>query len=118
VTFTSGASASGDLTIVLSVPGNGTTIQADFDNVRLTATPVAFIAPALGALKVSGGDLILTGTGGTPNAGYTWLVTTNLSSPINWKTNSTGSLDGMGAFSNTIPINASQPVTFFQLRMP
>jgi hypothetical protein len=45
VTFTTGASVNGDLTIVLSVAGSEA-IQADFDNVRLTATPVVSKAPA------------------------------------------------------------------------
>jgi hypothetical protein len=98
--------------------GNNGTIQAAFDNVRLTATPIVFTAPTLMAPKISGGKLILTGTGGTANAGYTWLVTTNLSAPINWTTNSTGTLDGTGAFSNAIPINASQSASFFKLRLP
>ena len=118
VSFTTGASVSGDLTIVLSVLGNGTTIQADFDNVQLITTPVVVTAPTFGAPKVSGGSLILTGTNGTPASGYTWLVATNLSAPINWTTNSTGTLDGTGAFSNAIPINPAQPASFFRLRMP
>jgi hypothetical protein len=79
------------------------------------ATPVA---PALGTPRASGGNLILTGMGGTPNVGYTWLTTTSLSAPINWTTNSTGTLDGMGSFSNAIPINPAQPAGFFRLRMP
>ena len=118
VSFTTGASVSGDLTIVLSVLGNGTTIQADFDNVRLIKAPVVVTAPTFGAPKVSGGSLILTGTNGTPASGYTWLVATSLSAPINWTTNSTGTLDGLGAFSNAIPINPSQPASFFRLRLP
>jgi hypothetical protein len=118
VTFTTGPSVTGDLTVELSVLGNGTTIQADFDNVQLTATPVVFKAPTLGTLKVSNGTLILTGGGGTPNGGYTWLTTTNLTPPINWTTNGTGTLDGAGAFSNAIPIIATQPAGFFRLRMP
>lgn len=117
-TFTTGASVSGDLTIALSVLGNGTTIQADFDNVRLTATPSVLKAPVVGAPKVSGGNLILTATNGTPNSDYTSLATTNLSIPVNWTTNSTGTLDATGALSNVIPINPSQPVGFFRLRIP
>jgi hypothetical protein len=69
-------------------------------------------------IKISGGNLILTGTGGTPNSGYTWLTTTNLTAPINWTTNTTGTLDGAGAYSNSIPVNTSTPVRFFQLRLP
>jgi len=79
------------------------------------ATPVA---PILGTPKASGGNLILTGTGGTPNAGFTWLTTSSLSAPVNWTTNSTGTLDGAGAFSNSIPINAAPSARFFRLRLP
>jgi hypothetical protein len=74
--------------------------------------------PTLGAPKVSGGNLILSGTGGTPNSGYTWLTTTNLSAPIRWTTNTAGTLDGTGAFSNAIPISATTPASFFRLRLP
>jgi hypothetical protein len=116
ITFTTGASVSGDLTVELSTVGAGT-IQADFDNVRL-ATAQVFKTPTLGTPKFSEGNLMLTGTGGTPNSGYTWLVTTNLSAPINWTTNSTGVLDGTGAFSNAIPITAIPSARFFKLRMP
>ena len=101
----------------LSVSGAGT-IQADFDNVRLTTTPVALKASTLKTPKVSGSNFIITGSGGTPNAGYTWLAATNLSAPIFWMTNSTGTLDGAGAFSNAIPINVSQPARYFWLRLP
>jgi hypothetical protein len=74
-------------------------------------------APILGTPQVSGGNLILTGTGGTPSAGYTWLTTTNLAPPVIWTTNSTGTLDINGAFSNSIPIGAN-PARFFKLRLP
>jgi hypothetical protein len=69
-------------------------------------------------LKVSGGNLILTGTNGTPNSGYTWLVTTNLAASAIWLTNSTGMLDATGAFSNTLPVTKAQPASFFRLRLP
>lgn len=118
ITFTNGASPTGDLTIVLSVLGNGSTIQADFDNVRLAATSIVPKLPMLAAPEVSGGNLVLMGTGGTPNAAYTWLTTTNLSAPIYWRTNSAGALDSMGAFSNAMPINPSQPASFFRLQLP
>jgi hypothetical protein len=116
ITFTNGALASGDLTVVLSVLGAGT-IQADFDNVRLAATQFPQL-PTLGVPKVLGGNLVLTGGGGTPNTQYTWLTTTNLSVPINWTTNNIGTLDGTGAFSNIIPITAIPSARFFKLRIP
>ncbi|MBW8863901.1 MAG: hypothetical protein JF609_03070 [Verrucomicrobia bacterium] len=112
VTFTTGASVSGDLTIGLSVIG-ASTYQANFDNVRLVkSTPFQFVSP-----KVSGGNLILTGTGGTAGAGYTLLTTTNLAAPGSWTTSSTGTLDGSGAFSNSVPIGTS-PARFFRVSMP
>ena len=114
VSITTGASVSGDLTIELSVAG-ASTYQANFDNVQLTKA--LNVAPAIGHAAVSGGNLVVTGTGGTPNAGYTWLSTTNLAAPINWVTNSTGKLDGTGAFSASVPVGAN-PASFFRLRIP
>jgi len=77
------------------------------------------VPPVLAAPYVSGGNLILTGTGGTPNAGYTLLTSTNVTAPLsNWTTNSTGSLDGSGAISNSIPVDVTQPTRFFRLRLP
>jgi autotransporter-associated beta strand protein len=67
----------------------------------------------------SGGNYILTGTGGTPGGAYTWLNSTNVSLPLTqWTTNTTGTFDGSGNFSNAIPINVSEPARFFQLRVP
>lgn len=53
ISFTTGNSVSDDLIIALSVLGNGTTIQADFDNVRLDATAVP--EPSTVALCLVGG---------------------------------------------------------------
>jgi hypothetical protein len=115
VSFTTGAAVSGDLTVELSVL-DASAIQADFSNVRLTkaAAPVV-IAPTIGPVRILGGNLILTGTGGTANAPYIWLTTTNLAAPITWTTNSTGTLDANGGFSNAIPVSASQKASFFKL---
>jgi hypothetical protein len=75
--------------------------------------PTAFAQP-----KVSGGNLILSGSGGTPAGySYTWLQTTNLTAPIVWTTNTSGFLDGAGAFSNNIPIGTNK-AAFFRFRMP
>ena len=105
----------GDLSLEFSAV-NGDPWLDNISNVALT--PASPVLPNLGTAKVSGGNLVLTGTGGTPNSGYTWLSTTNLSAPITWTTNSTGVLDGTGAFSTAIPINASQKASFFRLRLP
>ena len=79
-------------------------------------TPVpatSFNAPVLAA----NGSLILTGGGGIPGTGYTWLTTTNLATPLaNWTTNSTGVFDANGAYSNSLPTGAS--ARFYRLRQP
>jgi hypothetical protein len=118
ITYTTGAAVSGDLTVELSAL-DAASIQADFNNVELTQVSVAPpMAPILNKAVFTGGNLILTGTGGTANAGYTWLTTTNLSAPIIWTTNTTGTLDGTGSFSNALPVNPSQRAAFFRLRLP
>jgi hypothetical protein len=75
--------------------------------------------PIIAGPTVVGGNLILTGTGGTPNYGYTLLTATNMLTPvIDWTISVTGVLNGNGAFSNAIPIDVSQPASFFRMRMP
>jgi autotransporter-associated beta strand protein len=75
-------------------------------------------APALNAPVLSGGNLILSGTNGTPSSGYTVLTTTNLTPPIVWTTNSTGTLDATGSFTNSISISTNTPARFFEVHTP
>ena len=112
VSFTTGASVSGHLTVGLSVAG-ASTYQANFDNVRLTAAPIF----QFGSPRVSGGNLILTGVGGTPGAGYALLTSTNVAAPLSaWTTNLVGFVDGNGAISNAVPLSTSEPTRFFRLQ--
>ena len=75
--------------------------------------------PIVSAPVVSGTNLVVTGTGGSANVQYTWLTTTNLTTPLtNWTVLTTGRLSGSGGFSNSFPISPSQPAQFFQLRVP
>jgi autotransporter-associated beta strand protein len=75
--------------------------------------------PVINPPRASGGNLILTGSGGSSGVGYTLISATNLTTPMaSWTTNATGNFDGSGNFSNAIPINASTPARFFRLRTP
>lgn len=75
--------------------------------------------PQITSVTVSGGNLILTGTGSTPGGSYTWLTATNVTSPAaTWTTYSTGVFDANGAFSNAIPVNPAEPARFFRLQTP
>lgn len=65
----------------------------------------------------NGTDIVLTGTG-TPSGTYSILSSTEVTSPRSaWLTNSTGSFNASGTFSNTIPIGA-QSALFFMLKTP
>jgi hypothetical protein len=108
VTFMTGASVSGDLTVELSV-APAPTYQALFDDVRLTKAGVFQFAPA----TFAGGNLILKGGGGPADGSYSLLTTTNLSDSSSWTTYSTGTLDATGAFSNSIPVTAA-PARYFR----
>jgi hypothetical protein len=68
---------------------------------------------------VSDGNLILAGTGGKAGADYTWLTATNLATPLpEWTTNTTGTFNSSGDFSNSISINRSEPQRYFRLSTP
>ncbi|HXA44273.1 MAG TPA: autotransporter-associated beta strand repeat-containing protein, partial [Candidatus Angelobacter sp.] len=82
-------------------------------------TVPAATPPVVNRPIVSGGNLVLTGSGGTGGAHYTWLTSTNVTTPIAlWVTNTTGNFDGSGDFSNAIPISISTPTKVFLLRTP
>jgi len=93
-----------------------------YTQIILQGTNVTSAAPTLPTLahpRVSGGNLILTGTGSSPSYGYTWLTTTNLATPLtNWTVGASGIIDATGSLSNAIPITATPPTSFFRLRMP
>jgi hypothetical protein len=77
------------------------------------------IPPTVNPPTVSGGNLILTGSGGTPNRAYSWVTATNVVLPLSaWTPSATGVLDNTGSFSNAIPVNAQDSRRFFKLRIP
>jgi hypothetical protein len=71
--------------------------------------------PIISSTKVSGGNLIFSGTGGTTNGSYLVLTTTNLTKPFIVLT--TNSFDAMGAFSVTNAINPGTPQSFYRLEI-
>lgn len=81
----------------------------------LTITSVG--APKFNPVSYSGGNLILTGTGGAAGADYEILSATNLLSP-NWVTNVSGVFGSGGSFSNGIPVSLTTPAQFFMLKTP
>jgi autotransporter-associated beta strand protein len=114
--FHSAGPGSGNFSSITILPyGAGTFNPA---NGLLTITSVAQSAPVVNPPGYSGGDLILTGNGGTAGSGYTVLSSTNVAAPLaQWVTNTTGTFNGSGGFSNAIPVT-NTPTMFFQVRVP
>jgi autotransporter-associated beta strand protein len=82
-------------------------------------TLVAAAAPVVNSPVISDGNLILTGSGGSPGGSYTLLTSTNLTIPIaDWTTNTTGTFGVGGAFSNAIPVGNTRIGQFFLLLIP
>ncbi len=75
-------------------------------------------APVISSTKVSGGNLIFSGTGGTPNGVYNVLTSTNIATPFaSWTISSTNNFDGSGAFSVTNAIAPGTPQRFYLLKL-
>jgi autotransporter-associated beta strand protein len=98
------------------LPAGTGSFDPNTGKLTITSTGVASFNP----VKVSGGNLILTGSGGAaPGSAYTLLMSTNVATPLSqWETNTTGVLDGSGMFSNNIPVNTLEKAKFFDVRVP
>lgn len=87
-----------------------------YSEIAVFGTPTP---PSVTSSTDGNGNLILTGSGGTPGGSYSWLTATDVTTPLaNWTTNSTGVFNGSGAFSNAIPINPAEAARFFRLKTP
>ena len=104
---------SGNFSSVTILPAGTGTFNPATGELTITSSGILLVnAPAR-----SGGNLVLTGTGGTPGGSYSWLTATNVATP-NWTTNGVGTFDGTGGFSNAFPVNASEPARFFRIQTP
>jgi hypothetical protein len=75
--------------------------------------------PVIGHVRVMGGQLVLTGSGGVTNGVYYVLTATNLAAPLpQWTRLLTNPFDAGGNFNftNAIPTNAAQ--NFYRLQLP
>jgi fibronectin-binding autotransporter adhesin len=113
--FSSASAGTSNFSSVTLLPAG----SATFNSATGELTIISVVPFSLNPPLYSGGNLILTATGGTPGGSYTLLTSTNIITPLAaWTTNSTGFLNGSGGFSNSIPVNTSERVRFFDLRMP
>jgi PKD repeat protein len=107
-------SAAGSYTVSLTVSGSGgvsTNIQ--------TGLVVASPAPSLGSPKLSGGNLVLSGTNSPPGVQYRILTSTNVAlALLNWTPVVTNTFLSDGSYSYTYTNSTGIPASFFKLVSP
>ena len=70
----------------------------------------------ISSVSYSGGNLVMSGSGGPPSGNYVVLASTNVAAALNtWARVSTNSFDGTGHFSVTNAVTPGVPRTFFRL---
>jgi hypothetical protein len=75
--------------------------------------------PIISSTVRSGNNLLVSGSGGTPNGTLSVLTNANIAAPVaGWGTNTTSTFDGSGNFSLSLPINAANPRLFFLIKTP
>jgi hypothetical protein len=102
-----------------ATPGPGLawdTSQLSSGIVKVVAAPSQ---PVISSTKLSGGNLIFSGTGGTAFGSYSVLTATNIATPLsNWTILTSDAFDGTGAFNVTNPISPGNPQQFYLLKTP
>lgn len=75
--------------------------------------------PIVNSAHLVGSNLVLSGSGGTATGTYHVLTSTNIAAHLStWTTNASGTFDGGGNFSNSIPVSTSEPARFFVIKTP
>ena len=84
--------------------------------VKSTASPTSM---QFSTISYSGTQMVFSGSGGTPNATYVVLTSTNLSlAKASWTMLATNTFNGSGNFSFTRPIDNTTPQRFFVVEIP
>jgi autotransporter-associated beta strand protein len=80
---------------------------------------VSETTPVIGNISVSGGNLVMSGTGGVTNGTYYVLTSTNIATPLaNWTRLLTNPFDVGGNFNFTNAIPPTAPQNFYLLQLP
>src|SRR5262249_22315632 len=75
--------------------------------------------PFISSTVRSGNNLLVQGSGGTPNGSFSVLTNSNVAAPVaSWGTNTSSTFDGSGTFSLSLPINAANPRLFYLIKTP
>jgi autotransporter-associated beta strand protein len=88
-------------------------------NGTLKVVDAAPPAPEIEGVTVSGGNLVISGTGGASGGTYYVLTSTNVALPLaNWARVTTNLFDSAGGFSVTNAANPNVPQQFYLLQLP
>jgi len=106
-------------TITPAAPGAGLAWDTSALNTSGTLKVVALPVPRFSGYSISGNNLILSGSNGTPSHTYYVLSSTNVESSVaSWSRIATNSFDNNGNFSFTTGISQAVPKRFFLLQVP
>jgi hypothetical protein len=75
--------------------------------------------PRIDGVEISGTNIVITGTGGSPNGTYSVLTSTNVALWLtNWTPVLTNLFNSVGNFSFTNPVSSQEPQRFYLLQSP
>jgi rhamnogalacturonan endolyase len=119
--FSYGGSLSGT-PVLGSVPAGYAYIGLNTNTPGQVRLLVSTVSPATNVtmnLTSLGGNLVMSGTGGTASGTYYVLTSTNLALPLaQWARIATNQFDGSGHYSFTNSIPANPPWAFYLLQLP
>ena len=103
-----------------TVRSPGTAATLEVGDVEFLGVPGVGVAqPVISSTTLSGGNLHFSITGGTPSGTYSVLTNVNPTVPLaSWGTAASGTLDGSGSASVSLPVSPSNPRLFYVIKTP
>ncbi len=101
-------------------PGNNGASYLEIGEIELLGVPGVGVAqPVISTTTLSGGNLHIAGSGGSPNGTFSVVTNGNLTVPTgSWTQAATGTFDASGNFSVSLPVSASNPQVFYLIKTP
>jgi hypothetical protein len=101
-------------------PGNSGASYLELGDIELLGVAGGGVAqPMISGTTFSGGNLNITGNGGAPNGSYSVLTNGDLTVPVaSWGTAMTGTFDGSGNFTISLPVSMSNSHLFYVIKTP
>jgi hypothetical protein len=92
----------------------------EIGDVEFLGVPGVGVAqPTISGTTLSGGNLHMVGSGGTPNGTFSVVTNGDLTVPVgSWTQAMTGSFDASGNFSISLPVSESNPQLFYLIKTP